>query len=97
MIKKALCSIGVIAGIIGILFGISYVEHNYTVEGFVYTLNDNYIILEDNTGSLWAYDFDEKITRDTLVKNEKVEIDFNDNCSNSNREDDIITNIRKIF
>ena len=95
MVKK------VVYGLIGVaccivIFSIcNFVEHNYLMNGKVCKVNDEYITLIDVTGNLWDYDFDFKITKDTFKKDDRVLIGFNDNCTNSNRIDDVITSIEK--
>lgn len=77
-----------------IIFNIcSFVEHNYLMNGKVLKMNDNYITFEDVTGNFWEYDFDNKITKDTFKIGDRVIIGFNDNCTDSNRKDDIITKV----
>lgn len=95
MFKKAICAIVGFGCIICAVGFSSVVAHNYTMNGIVDSINDDYITVEDSTGNLWDYDFDEVVTRDSFKVNEKVEISFNDNCSDSNRTDDVIIKIEK--
>lgn len=95
MFKKVVCAIvGFGCVVCAVSFG-SIVAHNYTMNGIVDSINNGYITVEDSTGNVWDYDFDEVVTRDSFKVNERVEISFNDNCSDSNRIDDIITKIEK--
>lgn len=71
------------------------VAHNYTMNGYVDKITEESIFVVDTTGNIWEYLFDTGIRKDTFKEHEQVTIHFNDNCSDSNRQDDIITGIEK--
>ena len=93
--KKVIYAIITVVCLIVVFNICSFVEHNYLMNGKVYSVNDEYITFRDVTGNLWEYEFDNKITKDTFAKDERVIIGFNDNCTNSNRLDDVITKVDK--
>ena len=73
----------------------SCVQHNYTMNGYVDEVTEESIVVVDMTGNVWEYLFDDTVKKDTFAEHEQVVIHFNDNCSDSNRQDDIITGIEK--
>lgn len=94
-IKKVLS--GVILGVVctvGLIFS-ACVAHNYTMNGYVSSKTNESIVFTDTTGHMWEYLYDTGLREDTFDLHEQVIIHFNDNCSDSNRIDDIITGVEK--
>ena len=71
------------------------VEHDYEMNGYVDKITADSVVVVDQTGNIWEYVFDEKINESSFKEHESVVISFNDNCSDSKRQDDIITDIKK--
>lgn len=77
-----------IIGIIGLLIGSSYVEHNYTMDARVTKQYGDFILCEDPTGHIWAAE------ESGFERGQKVKISFYDNNTPTNRLDDIIIKIK---
>ena len=95
-ISKAITSVLVGALVVVTLIFCSCIAHNYTINGYVDYLTDESIVVVDTTGNVWEYLFDDTVKEDTFTTHEAVVIHFNDNCSDSERVDDIITGIDKV-
>ena len=66
-------------------------EREYSMNGVIVEEESNCVfVVEDTTGNLWAFESEEG-----FCVNDDVVISFNDNCTNSNRIDDIIINVKK--
>lgn len=68
----------------------NYFEHNYTRECEVVEMNNDSVIVLDNTGNEWEFFSDDK-----FEIGEKVRVRFNDNCTDSHIYDDKITGVEK--
>lgn len=85
--KKAI--IIILAVVIGLLVYDRQVNY-YTMNGVVYEVDDDTLVLLDSTDNLWEIDY-----TDTLKIGDKVKIEFHTNYTDDERIDDKITAIIK--
>lgn len=92
MSKSKMFLLCCICTFISLFIFICHLEHNYSINGSVYQMEDGIVTFEDISGNLWEI----KTEGCKFYLNEKVVLYFNDNCSNSDRTDDKITRVKKI-
>ena len=85
--KKAI--IIILAVVIGLLVYDRQVNY-YTMEGIVYEIDGDVLVLLDSTDNLWEIDY-----TDTLKVGDKIKIEFHTNYTDDERIDDKITAIIK--
>lgn len=73
-----------------ILGRLGYYETHYFMTGTVLEISNDFSILLDESGETW------EIENPSLELNEQIKITFNNNGTELNRYDDIITSVERI-
>ena len=95
VLKYVITNVLAVLGLFVLLFfgcyGVNYYETHYTMNAIVIGVEDNKILIEDDTNNLWEF------IGDNYQLNDIVSVTFYTNYTDNTREDDEVTKVRTIY
>ena len=84
---------GLIGLIVIIIFFIiiCYVEHHYSMQGFVVEQTKDVLTVEDKMGLKWHY-----VTKESFEEKEEIKLYFNNGTTDNTRKDDTLIKIKRL-
>ena len=81
----------IIVAFVGSFIFVSSYQNNYSMSAIVVGVEDDKVLIEDDTNNLWEFD------GNGFKMNDIVAVTFNTSGTDNNRKDDVVVNVTTLY